>query len=82
MGLSELSALAEKRSNATIWFSHFPSSVITTHHHADLRKLMAHSVAHIAGHLHNAWGLVYKMYGIHPSGHLELELLDFTGHRR
>lgn len=65
-----------------MWFSHYPSSTITTHRHGDLRTLMASSVAHVCGHLHTAADFVYKMYGIHPSGHLEMELIDFTGNRR
>ncbi len=76
-----LKTLAQKPANHTIWFTHFPSSVISTDHHA-LRQLMSTSIAHVCGHLHTLGGLMPHMYGKHPSGHLELELGDFRNSRR
>ena len=43
---------------------------------------MGNSIAHVCGHLHTLGDFVPKMYGKHPSGHLELELGDFTGSKR
>lgn len=43
---------------------------------------MGSSIAHVCGHLHTLGGFVPHMYGKHPSGHLELELADFTDSRR
>lgn len=43
---------------------------------------MGSSIAHVCGHLHTLGGFVPKMYGKHPSGHLELELGDFTYSKR
>ena len=47
-----------------------------------LRQLMASAVAHVCGHLHTLANLVSRLYGRHPSGHLELELADFKDNRR
>ena len=65
--------------NATIWFSHYPTATIATDHTA-LRRLMSSAVAHVCGHLHDPLGGV-PMYSRHPSGHLELELIDFKDNR-
>lgn len=62
--------------NHTVWFSHYPSSIITTDHQ-QLHKLLGTSTAHVCGHLHTLGGLVTRMYGKHRDGHLELELGDF-----
>lgn len=64
-----------------MWFTHYPSSIISTDHH-QLRRLMRTSIAHVCGHLHTLGGFVPHMYGRHPSGHLELELADFTYTKR
>ena len=66
--------------NSTLWFSHYPSATIAADHTA-LRQLMASSVAHVCGHLHNLLGYMSVMYSRHPSGHLELELIDFKDNR-
>lgn len=76
-----LKSLARKQANHTIWFTHFPSAVISTDHHA-LRQLMSTSIVHVCGHLHTLGGLMPHMYGKHPGGHLELELGDFTHSKR
>ena len=65
--------------NTTIWFSHYPTATIATDHTA-LRGLMSSAVAHVCGHLHDPLGGV-PMYSRHPSGHLELELIDFKDNR-
>lgn len=62
--------------NHTVWFSHYPSSVITTDHY-QLSKLLKTATAHLCGHLHTLGGFVTRMYGRHRDGHLELELGDF-----
>jgi hypothetical protein len=66
--------------NTTVWFSHYPTATIAGDH-ATLRRLMSSSVAHVCGHLHDLLGLVSTMYTRHPSGHLELELVDFKDNR-
>ena len=66
--------------NTTVWFSHYPTATIAGDH-ATLRRLMSSSVAHVCGHLHDLLGLVPTMYTRHPSGHLELELVDFKDKR-
>ena len=79
--LISLKALAQKRANHTVWFTHFPSAIISTDHHA-LRQLMSTSIVHVCGHLHTLGGLMPRMYGKHPGGHLELELGDFAHSKR
>lgn len=78
---SLVSESAHLSPNLTVWFSHYPSATITADHRA-LRQLMSSSVAHVCGHLHTLGGLEYSLYGRHPSGHLELELVDFKDNRR
>ena len=77
---SPSAATAPTTPNSTLWFSHFPTSTIVADHRA-LRQLMSTSVAHICGHLHDLNGHADTMYARHPSGHLELELVDFKDHR-
>lgn len=67
--------------NHTLWFSHYPSATITADHQR-LRDVMHSSVAHVCGHLHTLANFVPRMYGRHPSGHLELELGDFKDNRK
>ena len=67
--------------NQTIWLTHYPSLTLTTNHR-HLREVMSSAVAHVCGHLHTLGNTVLRMYGRHPSGHLELELGDFVGNRR
>ena len=74
-------AAAAVHDNQTVWFSHYPSATITGDHRW-LRELMSHSVAHVCGHLHTFGNFIHRMYGIHPSGHLELELVDFKFMKR
>ncbi len=50
--------------------------------HRWLRELMSHAVGHVCGHLHTLGNFFPRMYGRHPSGHLELELGDFVVMRR
>ena len=67
--------------NHTVWFSHYPSATITADHQ-QLRAIMSSSMAHVCGHLHTIANFVPRMYGRHPSGHLELELGDFKDNRK
>ena len=76
-----LKRLAHKKTNHTVWFTHFPSATISTDHQA-LRRLMATSIVHVCGHLHTLGGIMPHMYGKHPGGHLELELADFKDSKR
>lgn len=79
--LISLRSFSNKVVNHTVWFTHYPSATISTDHH-ELRALMSTSIAHVCGHLHTLGGLMPKMYGRHPSGHLELELGDFRDSKR
>lgn len=79
-GLRSLAA-SSRRDNQTVWFSHYPSSIIAAERGA-VRELMAGSVVHLCGHLHTLADAAPNMYGRHPDGHLELELADFKDHRR
>lgn len=74
-------AVASVGDNQTLWFSHYPSATIMGDHHW-LRELMSHAIGHVCGHLHTLGELFPRMYGRHPSGHLELELGDFKVMRR
>lgn len=75
-----LKKFSSKKGNHTVWFTHYPSAIVSNNHH--LRQLMRMSIAHVCGHLHTLGGFVSHMYGRHPSGHLELELADFTNTKR
>ncbi|XP_074644153.1 transmembrane protein 62-like [Tubulanus polymorphus] len=72
--------LAADASNVTIWFGHYPTSVI--HSPAPgIRHLMRDSSAYLCGHLHTLGGLVPNMYAKQKSGNLELELGDWKDNR-
>ena len=79
--LSQASSSSGAGPNQTFWLTHYPSLTITTNHR-HLREVMSSAVAHVCGHLHTLGNTVFRMYGRHPSGHLELELGDFVGYRR
>ncbi len=72
--------LSDKRGNHTVWLTHYPSATISTDHY-QLQQLMVDSIVHVCGHLHTFGGLIPKMYGRHPNGHLELELGDFKDNK-
>lgn len=61
--------------SASFWFGHYPSSIIESSNR--LRALTSKGMAYFCGHLHTWGGLVPKMYSLHSSGMLELELADW-----
>uniref|UniRef100_T1IQP5 AD domain-containing protein n=1 Tax=Strigamia maritima TaxID=126957 RepID=T1IQP5_STRMM len=67
-------------SNVTFWFGHYPTSSILSPS-PGIRNLMKGSYAYFCGHFHTLGGLVKKMYTIHHSGSLELELADWKDSR-
>ncbi|XP_043209318.1 transmembrane protein 62-like [Amphibalanus amphitrite] len=69
-----------RRADHVIWFGHFPSSTLIPA--AEVRSLMAGSLAYLCGHLHTLAGLVKHMYTRQRSGTLELELADWRESRR
>ncbi|XP_057374935.1 transmembrane protein 62-like isoform X2 [Daphnia carinata] len=81
--LQELDQAASKLNvNATIWFGHYPSSIILTYGILPgLRHIAAKGIAYLCGHLHNFGGMIPHMYSNHHSGMLELELADWKHNR-
>ncbi|XP_059158619.1 transmembrane protein 62-like isoform X2 [Physella acuta] len=77
--LKKLSALT-KHSNQTIWFGHFPTSLIV-HDPPILRQIMGNGIAYLCGHLHTMFGYVPNMFAKHKTGQLELELGDWKENR-
>uniref|UniRef100_A0A2C9M5R7 Uncharacterized protein n=1 Tax=Biomphalaria glabrata TaxID=6526 RepID=A0A2C9M5R7_BIOGL len=73
-------AAITKASNQTIWFGHFPTSLIV-HNPPVLRQIMRNSVAYLCGHLHTLFGYSPRMYSRHKTGQLELELGDWKDNR-
>ncbi|KAH9502794.1 Transmembrane protein 62 [Bulinus truncatus] len=69
-----------KSSNQTIWFGHFPTSLIV-HSPPVLRQIMSTSIAYLCGHLHTLFGYCPNMYSRHKTGQLELELGDWKENR-
>ncbi|XP_013389484.1 transmembrane protein 62-like [Lingula anatina] len=73
-------ARASEKSNATIWFGHYPTSLIGMPE-PGLRHVMRHGIAYMCGHLHTLAGLVPKMHTLQKEGYLELELGDWKDNR-
>ncbi|CAG7834379.1 unnamed protein product [Allacma fusca] len=67
-------------SNGTVWFGHYPTSCIISPD-PGIRNLMKNGVAYMCGHLHTLAGTVPKMYTLHRTGTLELELGDWKDNR-
>jgi len=66
----------ESRANASIWFGHYPSSIIRSAE-PGLRRVAANGIAYLCGHLHTFYESVTHMYAMHHSGLMELELGDW-----
>ncbi|CAH1790984.1 unnamed protein product [Owenia fusiformis] len=81
--LTELEELSRqtKNSNMTIWFGHYPTSVIVSPY-PGVRHFMRGATAYLCGHLHTLAGLVPNMYTMQKSGGLELELGDWKDNRK
>ncbi|XP_060073255.1 transmembrane protein 62-like [Ylistrum balloti] len=68
-------------SNMTVWFGHYPTSLIILENGTRIRSLMRNATAYLCGHLHTMAGLVPKMHARHNTGMLELELGDWKDNR-
>ncbi|XP_005089199.1 transmembrane protein 62 [Aplysia californica] len=73
--------LSTRKSNHTVWFGHFPTSLIV-HDPPVLRSIMRRSIAYLCGHLHTLGDTVPQMYSKHKTGQLELELGDWKENRK
>jgi len=71
---------ASKRSNATVWFGHFPTSTVITDS-KPLDNVMQNGIAYLSGHLHTFLDLAPELYTRQENGILELELADWKVER-
>ncbi|KAK6182281.1 hypothetical protein SNE40_009998 [Patella caerulea] len=80
--LNDLAKLSEEKkdSNLTIWFGHYPTSVIVEDP-PGIKHVMRKGVVYLCGHLHTLLGLVPSMYTRQKTGTLELELGDWRDNR-
>lgn len=81
--LNKLLDQAEKTSNFTVWFGHFPTSCILSEGE-NVRHLIGklkQGLVYLCGHLHRLGGLVPQMYTLQKEGFLELELGDWKDNR-
>lgn len=74
-------ALQSNRSNLSIWFGHYPTSIIISSS-PGIRSVMASAMAYLCGHLHTLGGLMPVLHSRHSAGTLELELGDWMINRR
>uniref|UniRef100_A0A8C5QY16 Transmembrane protein 62 n=1 Tax=Leptobrachium leishanense TaxID=445787 RepID=A0A8C5QY16_9ANUR len=81
--MHELSMLATEsfQSNQSVWFGHYPTSVIVSPS-PGVRAVMSSAVAYLCGHLHTLGGLAPALHSQHEHGTLELELGDWMSNRR
>ncbi|OWA55134.1 Transmembrane protein 62 [Hypsibius exemplaris] len=80
--MRHLEALAKnsRDSNVTVWFGHYPTSVISSAA-PGIANVMSGGVAYLSGHLHTLGGLLPELYAMQKSGTLELELGDWKDNR-
>ncbi|RWS29515.1 hypothetical protein B4U80_11084, partial [Leptotrombidium deliense] len=76
--LKNMSTNAERNSNFTFWFGHFPTSSISMPKYG-LRQLI--KGPYFCGHYHTLVGLINQMYANHVGGALELEVGDWKDSR-
>lgn len=69
------------KSNLTITFGHYPTSLIIPEDGHSVRYLISNSVAYLCGHLHTLAGAVPHMYARHRTGTIELEVGDWKDNR-
>ncbi|XP_066464441.1 transmembrane protein 62-like [Eleutherodactylus coqui] len=81
--MQKLSMLATEslHSNQSVWFGHYPSSIIVSPS-PGIRAVMSSAVAYMCGHLHTLGGLAPVLHSQHHQGTLELELGDWMHNRR
>ncbi|ESO87688.1 hypothetical protein LOTGIDRAFT_127392, partial [Lottia gigantea] len=79
---SDLIKLAQEDtpSNLTIWFGHYPTSIIVQDP-PGIKHIMRKGIAYLCGHLHTLNGMVPSMYTKQKTGMLELELGDWRDNR-
>ncbi|XP_071961990.1 transmembrane protein 62-like isoform X2 [Antedon mediterranea] len=68
------------KSNQTVFFGHYPTSIIVTDH-ARLSNILQNGIAYLCGHLHNLMGGVSDMQTLQRTGSLELEVKDWKVNR-
>ncbi|KAG8449457.1 hypothetical protein GDO86_016201 [Hymenochirus boettgeri] len=76
-----LLAMETFHSNHTVWFGHYPTSVIVSPS-PGVQSVMSSAVAYLCGHLHTLGGLAPVLHSQHQQGTLELELGDWMSNRR
>ncbi|OWA52471.1 Transmembrane protein 62 [Hypsibius exemplaris] len=76
----EVLAKNSRESNVTVWFGHYPTSVISSAA-PGIANVMSGGVAYLSGHLHTLGGLLPELYAMQKSGTLELELGDWKDNR-
>lgn len=73
--------MVSRGSNLTIWFGHYPTSIIVNGI-PGIRHVMRNGVAYLCGHLHTLGDLLPKIYSRQKTGTLELELGDWKINRK
>ncbi|OWA55131.1 Transmembrane protein 62, partial [Hypsibius exemplaris] len=76
----EVLAKNSRESNVTVWFGHYPTSVISSAA-PGIANVMSGGVAYLSGHLHTLGGHLFELYAMQKSGTLELELGDWKDNR-
>lgn len=81
--MDQLHALARQsteEADMTIWFGHYPTSMIVSPDPGH-RELMAEGLVYLCGHLHSLHGLANTMVVRHRTGLREAELTDWKDER-
>ncbi|XP_077965818.1 transmembrane protein 62-like [Styela clava] len=68
-------------SNSTIWYSHYPTSSITSASPGIANLVGQRGGVYLSGHLHKLQGLADTLYAVNGKGFLELELGDWRSNR-
>ncbi|XP_033115760.1 transmembrane protein 62-like isoform X2 [Anneissia japonica] len=81
--LKRVEELSQKtlKSNQTIYFGHYPTSIIITDH-ARLTNVLQNGIAYLCGHLHSLMGNLRQMKALQRTGSLELEVEDWKDNRK
>ncbi|XP_014673085.1 PREDICTED: transmembrane protein 62-like isoform X2 [Priapulus caudatus] len=80
MTLLEKFAEESLSSSGTVWFGHYPTSIMFAP--SRFRHVMRSGLAYMCGHLHTLGGIIDRMYAFQKTGNLELELADWKDNRR
>ncbi len=68
-------------SHHTLFFGHYPTSVISTSGSQNMRQILSDQI-YLCGHLHTGFGMLTQLYNRHSTGLVELELGDWKDYRR